>query len=70
MSGGGVWCFRILFNDDSGERKVWFRNTDTSLVGVNYYQTDLDREKGIRQIKAVGPVSIYRGMTALVRESL
>jgi hypothetical protein len=64
MSGGGVWSFNILFNDDSGEKKYWFENKDALLVGVNFYET-VDGER--RKIRAVGPNSIYKGMLNLVK---
>lgn len=69
MSGGGVWCFKILYNDDSEELKVWFRNTDTRLVGVNFFQTAMS-DVGVRHIRAVGPQSIYRGLTRYVANTL
>ena len=65
MSGGGIWAFPILFNDDSDEKKYFFDNNDVRLIGVNYYQTDIKNNK--RSIIAMGPNSILNGLCSLFK---
>lgn len=70
MSGGGIWNFRIFYNDDSSIRI--YRIEENSevilkfnlLAGVNFWQTKL--ENNIRQIRGVGPSSIYKKMIQIV----
>lgn len=64
MSGGGTWNFNVLFDYENDQRRYRFENIQTVLVGVNFWQTPIESSK--RLIRAVGPRSIYLGMTKLI----
>jgi len=67
MSGGGIWNFNVFYNDDSGEKIFFTKNSvnESILAGVNFFETVVGGR--ITRICGVGPVSIYLGMTDLVR---
>jgi hypothetical protein len=56
MSGGGIWNFKLVYDDNNISLSENFR--EKILVGVNYYQTGLDKGKTL--LLGVGPVTIYR----------
>jgi len=67
MSGGGIWNFNVFYKYELGIQKFYITNNpkNSLLVGVNYYETIL--ADGVRKISGVGPISIYVGMTELVK---
>lgn len=69
MSGGGIWCFKISYNDDSGDLKYFIKRSKNSkvLLGVNYFQTNLKNNKRI--IKGIGPYTIYNMLYDAVSEN-
>lgn len=70
MSGGGIWNFRIFHNTDSSIQLYRIEESSEDilkfnlLAGVNFWQTKL--ENNIRQIRGVGPYSIYKKMIEIV----
>jgi len=70
MSGGGIWSFKLFYNLVNNERKYFIRKNlkDALLAGVNYRQ-DVSKSNGkVNKITGVGPISIYYGMTKLVKK--
>ncbi len=59
MSGGGIWCFEVFFNDDSGEVKYFTKSglKHNILFGVNYYQSETIENS--RKISGVGCKVLY-----------
>lgn len=68
MSGGGIWNFNCFYNDDTGVIKYFIKHSpkDAFIAGVNYYQKCSNNK--VNRICGVGPVSIYSGMTKLVKK--
>ncbi len=62
MSGGGIWNFKIYYNDDTGETKYFTGKSvaEKLLVGVNYWETPI--ENGKRRVKGIGFASIYQNL--------
>lgn len=60
VSGGGVWGFRIFHQDPFGNRGHYFKDEETYIAGVNFFQTKVINN--VRHIKAMGPRSIYNGL--------
>ncbi|MCK5146351.1 hypothetical protein KAR48_06315 [bacterium] len=57
VSGGAVWGFRIYHKDNQGNERYYFRDIETYIAGVCYFQNPTKDGKG--SIKAVGPKTIY-----------
>ena len=57
VSGGAIWGFRLFNKDSFGNERIFFKNDETYIAGVCYYQTPTENKKGL--IKAVGPYTIY-----------
>ena len=67
VSGGAVWGFRIYHKDPLGKHRYYFKDIETYIAGVCYYQTIVKEGKGL--IKAVGPKTIYGALyTDLLNE--
>lgn len=70
MSGGGIWNFRVFCNDEAGAMKYWIEKGErilrfNLLIGVNFCQTEMNNDS--RKVRGMGPVSIYKKMTELVK---
>lgn len=66
MSGGGIWCFKVFFNNQNKNIKYWIENKIrySILFGVNFWQSEFKEKKRI--ISGIGPKTIYKELYHMI----